>query len=115
MINLPVDQAYAFEYLAILEIKYVRNIIPRDTFAEVAASLSAQVGNETFIRIINSSEYINLHAANSKTFEAVDKAKKDEVKASFVDQCNTERFIAKQALQKKFFPDNELKETKTHE
>ena len=112
MINLPVDYAYAFDYFAILEIKYVKNIIPRNTFAEVAGAIAAQVGNKTFMQIINSAEYANLHTANSKTFDAVDKAKKDEVKASYVDQCNTERFLAKRALQKKFFPEYDLKEIK---
>ena len=64
-----------------------------------------------FNTIIKSEEYKNLLLANKKTFKAVDKAKKDLIKASYVDECNYERYLAKKSLQDKFFS-TALRETK---
>jgi len=49
--------------------------------------------------------------ANRETFEAVDKAKDDKVKASLIDKLNYKRYLCKQDLQKKFF-NNNLREIK---
>ena len=45
------------------------------------------------------------------TFNAVDKAKNNEVTAQHVDYCNFQRHTAKQNFQKKFF-NNDLSELK---
>ena len=60
---------------------------------------------------MHSKEYENMIKANELTFDAVDKAKNNEVTAQCVDYCNYKRYIDKQDFQKKFF-DCELKEQK---
>ena len=53
--------------------------------------------------MIYSEEYKNMIKANELTFDAVDKAKNNEVTAQHVDYCNYQRHAAKQNFQKKFF------------
>lgn len=110
MINLLVDEAYAFDFLSIFYIKRNNNTQTKRSWLECKNYLAAQLPDK-FNQILRSKEYKDLLLANKKTFQAVDRAKKDLVKASFVDQCNYERYLAKQALQNKFFT-KALKETK---
>lgn len=102
MINLNVDEAYAFDFLTILYLKKEKNKEYLKTWKECSAYIKKQMP-KIFNKIIKSKEYQNLLEANSKTFAAVDKAKNDLVKASYVDQCNYERYLAKRDLQNKFF------------
>ena len=115
MISLCVDESYAFDYLSILYIKHkadIKNSQKRENYKNCFAFLKAQFSDESlFNNILNSDEYKNCQKANHITFEAVDRAKQDSVPASYVDQCNYKRHTAKQALQKKFFP-NDLTEIK---
>ena len=69
------------------------------------------MGEELFSKIIKSKEYNDLLNANELTFNAVDKAKTDDVLASYVDKCNYGRMLSKKKLQEKFFNTN-LTETK---
>ena len=69
--------------------------------------------NVKWEKIQNSQEFKNLINSNIKTFEAVDLARYGNTTAKYVDDCNMERYKAKIELQKKFFPDSEIKETKT--
>jgi hypothetical protein len=111
MIKITVDEAYAFDYYAILQIKkeYGSNV---DVSIELIKSdLIDSVGLEKFNQIINSKIYLDLYESNKETFKAVDKAKTDEVLASYVDKCNYKRMILKKELQIKFFS-NSLSETK---
>jgi hypothetical protein len=113
MICLLVDESYAFDYLSILEMKSnldPENSAKKENFRKCHDFLKSQL-NAVFNSIIHSTEYHNCYKANLETFNAVDEAKTDKVKASFVDKCNYGRHIAKQKLQKKFF-DNELNEIK---
>jgi len=110
MINLLVDEAYAFDFLSIFYIKRNNSIFNKKAWKECEASIKNQIPDK-FNIIIKSKEYKALLEANKKTFNAVDKAKKDLVKASYVDQCNYERYLAKKSLQNKFFTTS-LKETK---
>ena len=103
MINIKVSEAYAFDYLAILQIKC--EIDPKKNFGNFAACVTNMI-DEIDV------EYKKLYEVNKKTFEAVDDAKEDGVKASYVDKCNYERYLAKIALQEKFFPEEDLKENK---
>jgi hypothetical protein len=111
MIKITVDEAYAFDYYSILEIKYKNNYIKLETIDITKEDLISQLSIEIFEKIINSEEYENLIKANELTFNAVDDAKTDKVPASYVDKCNYQRMLAKKDLQKKFF-DQELTETK---
>jgi hypothetical protein len=108
MINLCVDESYAFDYLSILFIKHkadIENLKKRKNYENCLDFLKAQFPDDSvFYNILNSVEYENCQKANQTTFDAVDKAKNDSIPASYVDQCNYKRHTAKQALQKKFFP-----------
>jgi hypothetical protein len=102
MINLNVDEAYAFDYLSILEIKkekYSNNTQWLDCWLY----LQNQFESEKWLSMIHSEEYKNMIKANLLTFDAVDKAKNNEVTAQHVDYCNYQRHTAKQNFQKKFF------------
>ena len=103
MINLKVDEAYAFDYLSILFIKRNRNSDALKTWSECSAFLEEQLGFEIFNTILNSKEYDEMVQANQKTFNMVDLAKEDKCTARDVDVCNYERYKAKINLQNKFF------------
>lgn len=114
MINLRVSEAYAFDYLSILQIKCEMD--PQKNFGNFAACVTNMIDeiddNVLWSTIMDSVEYKKLYEVNKKTFEAVDDAKEDGVKASYVDKCNYERYLAKIALQERFFPEEEIKEKK---
>lgn len=113
MICLRVDESYAFDYLSILELKYrmdKENSQKKLNYTACYDYLKTQLG-DLFLLITGSEEYKECLKANMMTFQAVDKAKTDEVPASHVDRCNFQRHSAKQALQKKFF-NNDLTELK---
>lgn len=106
MINLPVDEGYAFDYLSILELKLRK--APADesrqrTWLECHRSITDQVGNELMDDVLNSKEYAKLYEINSDTFDAVDRAKTDSIPASTVDQLNFRRYQCKVELQRVFF------------
>lgn len=111
MVNLFVDEAYAFDYLSILEIK--KNINKENTKAWSFCYdyLMKQFEYHRWMVMINSEEYKNMVKANFLTFDAVDKAKNNLVTAQYVDQCNYQRYIAKKDFQSKFF-NNNLNENK---
>jgi hypothetical protein len=104
MINLQVDEAYAFDYLTILEVK--KDLFPDSPkiigYENCYKFLSDQLPN--FNDIVNSKEYRSLYESNKITFDLVDKARNNlNVTAKEVDDANMDRFYCKQALQKAFF------------
>jgi hypothetical protein len=111
MIKLTVDEAYAFDYYSILSLKNSNGFIPLEVLQTAKKDLDESLGKDLVNEILNSQEYISLLDANKLTFDAVDKAKEDLVKASYVDKCNYERMLAKKSLQNKFFT-TDLSETK---
>jgi hypothetical protein len=108
---LPVDLAYAFDYMAILQVKLDWGLNVRDELDRVEAFLRIQCPDLDKIRA--SAEYHSLYKANHATYIAVDKAWKNEVDARFVQIANKARFTAKRRLQKRFWPDQSLSETKS--
>lgn len=106
MINILVDEAYAFDYLSILEIKKNKKLDSYNSWIQCYKYLQDQFDNEKWISMIYSKEYKEILKANELTFDAVDKAKNNEVTAKDVDYCNYMRFLAKQSFQKKFFISN---------
>jgi hypothetical protein len=108
MIELIVDESYAFDYLSILQIK---SEISNNTekFDLIYQDLKSKL--DIFDIIIKSKEYKDVYNANKKIFEAVDLAKENKVDAKYVDVCNYERYIVKVKLQNKFFG-NDLIEKK---
>jgi len=103
MINLLVDEAYAFDYLSILDIKRKKKSDYHRAWINCFKYLKEQFDEEKWLSLIHSEEYINIIKANELTFDAVNKAKNNEVTAQHVDYCNYQRHIAKQNFQKKFF------------
>jgi len=102
MITLKVDEAYAFDYLSILEIKKHKTN-DESKWSECLDYLSYQFDIDFFKQMITSQEYKDMIKANELTFEAVDKAKRNEVSAKDVDYCNFQRHVAKENFQRKFF------------
>lgn len=111
MIKINVDEAYAFDYYSILNLKFNNGYISEKIITECKLNLIDQIGKNLFLEILESEEYYNLLNANELTFNAVDKAKTDDVLASYVDECNYIRMLAKKSLQEKFFTTS-LTETK---
>lgn len=114
MINLLVDECYAFDYLSILQVK--RNLDQNNNseqWKQCYEYLKSQLGDDKFTDVIQSLEYGNLYKSNLLTFDAVDKARSGkDIKAKEVDDLNMERYYAKVALQNKFFPNEKLIERK---
>ena len=114
MININVDEGYAFDFLSILQVKHetIDSKELEERFTECKNYISKQIGSTLFSEIINSKEYKNCYLANLKTFEAVEKSRYGEISAKEVDTCNMIRYEAKVKLQKCFF-DSSLNEYKT--
>lgn len=104
MINLLVDEAYAFDYLAILKVKHSKY------YNEVLNHLAAQLTN--IDDIIASQEFQDMINANQQVFDGVERARYGNISAKELDEINLKRYFAKQILQKKFFA-KELTEFKT--
>ena len=111
MIKMTVDEAYVFDYYSILKLKLENRYIPESVIKITESDLVEEIGKEKFETVMSSDEFSDLLAANRLTFDAVDKAKTDDVPASYVDKCNYQRMLAKKALQSRFFSSN-LTETK---
>jgi len=106
MIDLYVDEGYAYDYLAILMVKEAK--MPSDATAKARESchhyIAVQVGFNTHQTILQSFEFRQLIQANELTFDAVQKARYGQISAQEVDDLNMSRYHCKIALQKKFFP-----------
>ena len=103
MVNLLVDEAFAFDYIAILKLKADKGYIDKKSIEKNFNHLKDQIGENLFDKIINSEEFKKLYDANSVTFDAVDAAKEDKLLASEVDKTNYFRMLAKTELQKTIF------------
>ena len=112
MINLLVDEAYAFDYLSILHIKKNINPQSQSNWENCLSYIQNQLGKEKMAQIINSKEYLNMIEANQITFDAVEKARYGSITAKEVDDANMLRYNIKCQLQKVFF-DSNMKEMKT--
>jgi hypothetical protein len=111
MLKITVDEAYAFDYYSILKLKRENGSDIDQVINLIKSDIINYIGEIKFNLIINSKEYENLYLSNKNTFDAVDKAKTDQVLASYVDRCNYLRMIHKKELQSKFFS-NDLSEVK---
>jgi hypothetical protein len=112
MINLYVDEGYAFDFLSILEIKKNKSTQSMKNWQNCFDYLKSQLPKNIFNLIINSQEYAHMIAINKKTFDAVEKARYGQITAKEVDNANMERYFAKINLQNKFFS-NKTTEEKT--
>jgi hypothetical protein len=114
MISILVDEGYAYDFLAILEVKKTKNLKNSyDNWCLCQNSLELQVGKELHQRILFSQEYKNLYIINEQTFNAVEKARYGTITAKEVDNLNMKRYNCKLDLQNKFFPSTKVSESKT--
>ncbi len=111
MLNLKVDECYAFDYMAILFIKRNKSPHAFKVWEDCYKNLKQQFSDERFNELINSKEYNDMINANQKTFNMVDRAKNNSCTAMDVDKCNYGRHRAKEIFQEKFFgtPMTEIK------
>lgn len=112
MINLKVDEAYAFDYLSILDIKKHLNDKCKNNWENCFSFIENQIGKENMKHIIDSIEYQSMVETNKLTFDAVEKARYGNISAKEVDDANMLRHKRKLELQSKFF-NNNLMEYKT--
>lgn len=111
MILLPVSEAYAYDYLAILEVKRESGLPVQNEIRKVQHFLREQCDN--FAKVKASPEYAELIKVNKDTFDAIELAHKDMITSSEVQRRNMARFHAKRALQQAFWPNEELSEQKS--
>ncbi len=112
MIPLKVPKAYAYDYLSIFDVKLTKGVVSEYDFKECSVDIATKIGIQQHFDILASQYYKELYRLNLATWDAVDLAKIDAVKASYVHNLNTERWKAKKTLQEYFFPRNEFKEKK---
>lgn len=113
MININVDEAYAYDFLAILDVKRRKKLKDAEkAFQECCFYIQCQIGHQLHNSIMNSDEYKNLLVANLETFEGVEKARYGIISAKELDNCNMQRYNFKKQLQKKFFS-SDVSEQKT--
>ena len=114
MISVYVDEAAAFDMLAILHLKKdkANGFANYEDFYDDLVDVLGIVQVE---EILESAEYNNLLLANNYVFNLIDEiVNHDEysMSAITVHEANMKRFYAKKALQSRFFGD-ELTEQKT--
>jgi hypothetical protein len=113
MMHITTDEGFAFDYLAILEVKMFK-MGGTDVYIERCKnSFQSQIGLIKFREVYHSPEYKELYDANIETFDAVEKARYGEISAKEVDNCNMRRYNAKVALREKFFRAHEQIEKKS--
>lgn len=114
MINLSVDEAYAFDYLSILDIKKNNSEIDFQNFSKVYQSIKSQTDQKIFEEVISSDIYQLMIKANKKIYDLIDeiRIKNVQMDAKIVDDANNQRFFLKKKLQEKFFV-SELTEKKS--
>jgi hypothetical protein len=113
MLKIEVDEAYAFDMLAVLEIKCCRSGTDAMNFAQFLDVIEQQLGVEPTRRIIHSAEYNQLVNANRVVFDMIEQiCAGQKLDALAVHEANMGRFVGKKALQAKFFG-VELTERKT--
>lgn len=109
---LPVDPAYAFDYLAVLLVKRDQGLDVKTDIDRVEGLLRAQLGQQ-FDAIVASNEFHLSFVANRNVFDAIEKAHQSRIGARKVQLVNHQRFQAKRALQARFWPTVPVTERKT--
>ena len=118
MISIKVDEAYAFDMLAILQIKSTKSAQSLEDYEEFLEQINNDLGCWTANLVLQSEEYKTLLEANQKVFDLIDEVvsdtchPSDRLDALTIHNANMKRFYAKKALQEKFFEHN-LTELKT--
>lgn len=116
MIKVSLDEAYVFDMLAILDVKKALFTNEKldsvvNAYSIMISEIIEEIGNDKFLKILESKEYKNLIEANKIVFDLVDKTKSIGGLAKEVDDANYNRYLKKQDLQNHFF-DSKMKEVK---
>lgn len=115
MINLYVDEAYAFDYLSILEIKKKNSDNDMLNYSSCERLITNQIGAELFDSIKTSVQYSKLVETNQLVYNQIERIRNGEkLDAKEVDDANMLRFKYKKDLQSHFF-NTKLAEQKTKE
>ena len=118
MITLRHNEAFAYDLLAIAQIKALRNPDNEEACLiclNLAFEIERQVGREKHEMIIVSREYLNLYRVNDEIYVRVDEAKVRGEQVGdhrYIDDRVYQRWLAKRALQKQWFPEELLTEQK---
>lgn len=114
MIEILVDEAYAYDMLSILEIKLSKKHDDDNfnNFIRLNNRLANHSGSHK--KILDSQEYSELYQTNLALFNYIDKIKTNPCieDGVWVDNMNYQRFVYKKQLQEKFFPSNKITEQK---
>jgi hypothetical protein len=109
-VNLLVDAGYAYDFLAILEVKTMKLEGKAGEQAQEAFSLCMnyliEQLEDDFYPAYSSEEYESLYEVNLALFNLVDEIKRVKTDALEVDKLVYKRYLAKKALQDKFFGGN---------
>ena len=112
MISVPLSEGVVLDMLAIQEVKLKYGLVTKEEFTEFSGHVRKALGYGAYSIIVTSPEYAECVRVNDVVFQRVDDAKEDKVKASVVHNLNFERYKAKVALQKRFFPGSDISEKK---
>lgn len=109
MLQISLDEAYVFDILSIHHVKLDKASdnpdkydVVKKSFDFLSDEIKNQIGEPTFLLILNSDEYINLKRANEIVFDLVDRANETEL-SRITAEANLNRFRLKTKLQDKFF------------
>ena len=118
MILLPVDEARGFDELSIATLKVLTSSTACEGYNLVMEAVCRQIGAAKVDEIVESPEYAELHRLNGLVFAAINRlAAEGEHPGDYTAMngpkgLNHQRWLAKAALQKRFFPTAPLTERK---
>ncbi len=114
MINIKVDEAYAFDMLSVLDIKNKNSLKDQHNYDLMCNDIKNQIGSELFKHIIESNTYNEMIKTNQILYDLIDMLRKDfvQIDAKILDDANIKRYKVKQTLQNDFFL-GQLSENKT--
>lgn len=107
MIDIPFDEAKAYDELSILSVKAEKRPEIRADWDRLMTAIIAQVPAPIHARIM-AEVYPLMWAMNSACFSAVDATPDDDP----VKSLNQQRYELKRHLQQRFFPEKALTEVK---
>ena len=117
MINIHIDEAVAYDMLSILSVKN-KHISSKESsiaFEGMWMDIFIEVGAVIHQQVMGSDEYKKLASTNQRIFSRLNDIKLREPHAAdalFIDDSNYRRYLAKRALQERFFPTVPLTERK---
>ena len=105
MIKIEVDEAYAFDMLAIALVKLEEIANDTEYFDKLYDNIRSEVGADLFHKVYLSNEFDDLYNANRKVFDYVEILNNGftNITALEVHLANMDRFKYKKELQNKFF------------